>query len=76
MWKVDKLGVKLFTYDKQDGPSTNQVTFEALLYYPSGGVDIQSSENLMRTAASAPVITRIPRRRRLTSSKIRISAEA
>jgi hypothetical protein len=48
MLKVDKIGVKLFTYDKQDGSSTNQVTFEALLYYPSGGVDIQSSEDLMR----------------------------
>jgi hypothetical protein len=54
MSKVDKLGVELFTYDKQDGSSTNQVTFEALLYYPSGGVDIQSSEDLMRTAESAP----------------------
>jgi hypothetical protein len=53
MSKVDKLGVKLFTYDKQDGSSTNQVTFEALLYYPSGSVNIQSSEDLMRTAASA-----------------------
>jgi hypothetical protein len=54
MSEVDKLGVKLFTYDKQDGSSTNQFTFEALLYYPPGGVDIQSSEDLMRTAASAP----------------------
>jgi hypothetical protein len=54
MSKLDKVGVKLFTYDKQDGSSTNKVTFEALLYDPSGGVDIQSSEDLMRTAASAP----------------------
>ena len=52
--KVDKVVVKLFTYDKQGGSSTNQVTFEALLYYPSGGVDIQSSEDLMRMATSAP----------------------
>jgi len=54
MSKVDKLKVKLFAYDKQDGSSTNQVTFEALLHYPSGGVDIQSGEDLMRTVASAP----------------------
>jgi hypothetical protein len=54
MLEVDKLGVRQLTYDKQDGSSTNQVTSEALVYYPSGGVDIQSSEDLMRTAASAP----------------------
>jgi hypothetical protein len=46
--------MKLFTYNKQDGFSMNQVAFEALLYYPSGGVDIQSSEDLMRTAVSVP----------------------
>jgi hypothetical protein len=75
MSNVDKLGLmKRFTYDKQDGSSANQVAFKALLYYPSGGVDIQSSEDLERTAASAPHHQKTARKW-LTSSKIRILAE-
>lgn len=74
MSKVDKLRVILFTYDKQDGSSTNQVAFEALLYHPSGGVDIQSSEDLMRTVASVPHHQNTAKER-LTSSKIMISAK-
>lgn len=74
MSDVDKLGLKRFTYDKQDGSSANQVAFEALVYYPSGGVDIQSSEDLKRKAASAPHYQNTTRKR-LTSSKIRILAE-
>jgi len=40
MSKVDKLGMKQFTDYKQDGPSTNQITFEAILYYQSGGMNV------------------------------------
>jgi hypothetical protein len=45
--------VKVFTYDEQDGSSSNEVTFKALVYYPSGCVDIQSGQDLGR-GASAP----------------------
>ncbi len=71
MSKVAKLGIRLFTYDEQDGSSTNKVTFEALLYNPSCGVNVQSSQDLMRTVSGVVQI----RRKRLTSSKIRIPAE-
>jgi hypothetical protein len=52
MMRVVKLEVNLFTYDEQDGSSTNEVTFEALFYYPSSCVDIQSSQDLARTTSA------------------------
>ena len=43
---------KLFAYDEQDGPSTNEVTFEAIFYYPPSCVDVQSSQNLLHMASA------------------------
>lgn len=73
MIRAVKLRQKSFTYDKQDCSITNEVTFEALFHNPSGGVDIQCSQDLVRTASIFG-----PRRKSrdvLTSSKIRVLAE-
>lgn len=50
--RVAKLGVKLFTYDEQDGSSTNEVAFEAIFYYPPSCVDVQSGQDLVRMASA------------------------
>jgi hypothetical protein len=37
------------TYDEQDRPSLDKVTFEAFVHDPSSGMNIQGRQDLIRT---------------------------